>query len=134
MANFDPFESDFRQRANSIRRTPSPTAWNRLEHRLDRQGRTGGRRLFGIRPWMIAALFLVIAGTVGLSLLSDRNESPLAQRSESIEDLDAAFNPAENFDADAFRARLRDTQHGTSDGAHAPAEFRDVTVSAKYRS
>lgn len=134
MANFDPFENDFRQRANSIRRTPSPKAWNRLEHRLDRQKRTGGGKLFGIRPWMIAALFLLIAGTVGLSVLTSRPESPLAQRSQTIEDLDSAFSPAENFDADAFRERLRNTHHGTSDDGHAPSGFRDVTVSAKYRS
>ncbi|OAV45463.1 hypothetical protein [Lewinella sp. 4G2] len=133
MAQFDPFEQEFRQRASGIRRTPSPRAWNRLEHRLDRGSRSS-TRLFGIRPWMIAALFLIVAGTVGLSVLTQRTSSPLAQRSQSIEDLDNAFAPSENFDAETYRKQLRESLPGTRGSAEPNAEFRGLTVNAKYRS
>ncbi|NJC24654.1 hypothetical protein [Neolewinella antarctica] len=142
MGQFDPFDNEFRQRANSIRRTPSPRAWNQLEHRLDRKGRTATQRFIGLRPWMIAALLLLIAGTVGISLLTNRPVSPLAQRSQSVEDLNSAFSPSDNFDVDAFRTRLQTTEPGTPDPdsyrdrdrANTPAEFRDLTVAEKYRS
>ena len=134
MANFDPFEKEFRSRANALRRDPSAKTWDRLERRLDRRDRSGGMHILGIRPWMIAALVLLVAGAFGLSNLSPPQSGPLAQRAQSVEDLDAAFSPAENFDADAFRDQIEQNQAATTDDSGAPAGFRDVVVAEKYRS
>lgn len=134
MANFDPFENEFRQRASSLRRTPSPKAWNRLENRLDRKGSSGGGAILGLRPWMIAAIFLLVVGMVGLSVLEQPSASPLAQRAQTIEDLDNAFAPSENFDAETFRNHLEELgQEETTEDGHTK-EFRDVVIAKKYRS
>ena len=134
MANFDPFENELRGRAGAMRRTPSPQAWNRIERKLDRRGRRNGALVFGLRPWMIAAMLLLVAGLVAITTLDRPDASPLAQRSESIEDLDAAFAPADNFDAEAYRTWLLQSDAGTGDSTDSPSDFRDVTVNAKYRS
>ena len=134
MAQFDPFENDFRQRASGMRRTPSPRTWNRIERRLDRPSTGRGSRMLGLRPWMIAALFLLLAGAVGLGTLNGTGDSPLAQRSETVEDLHDAFAPTENFDVEAYRTYLKSTELGTPGNAALPADFRDLTVAEKYQS
>ncbi len=134
MANFDPFEKDIRQRAGELRRDPSAQAWTRIERRLGQQGRRGGLRLFGIRPWMIAALVLIMAGAIALGSLVTPADSPLAQRSQTVEDLQDAFAPADNFDAEAYRTQLRSSDTGRTTDARPPSDFRDLTVAEKYRS
>ncbi len=128
MATFDPFESEFRRRATGLRRTPSAQAWNRLEHRLDQRG---GVRIFGIRPWMVAALLLLVAGaSIVTSLVTDRN-NPLAQRSQFIEELSTPYVPEESFIPVEYRD---DHSHDHPDTPSAsPLEYRDIIVSAKYR-
>ena len=132
MATYDPLERQIRQRAHSMRRTPSTQAWSRVERRLDRTGRTG---VLGLRPWMIAALFLVVAGVLGLGLvLTEREASPLAQRSESVEDLGDAFAPVDNFDVEEYREWLQSEDTSAAGRTPRPADFRDLTVAKKYRS
>ena len=134
MANFDPFEQDFRQRANGLKIAPNPQTWERLERRLDRRGRAPGLRIFGVRPWLLAAMVLLTAGAFVLMLSLPTNVgSPLAQRAQSVEDLDAAFQPSENFDAERFREQL--LQEAPAVGSETPAvDFRDVVVAEKYRT
>lgn len=126
MAEFDPFEREFRRQAAGLRRTPSSRAWNRVERRLDR--RTSGSTILGIRPWMIAALLLLVAGTVVLTDFADQKEDLLAQRSQSIEELTQPYVPEEPFvpgdyepDPDAVPKVLQD------------GDFRDVVVAEKHR-
>ena len=93
MPTQDSFDRQFRRTARSMRRRPAPRAWDRIETRLDQ--RTRGPRLFGIRPWMIAALVLLFAGAAILTSLRDRTApSPLAQRAESMEELDTPQLPS----------------------------------------
>ena len=133
MANFDPFEQDFRQRANGLKMTPNPKTWDRLERRLDRRGRTSGLRIFGVRPWLLAAMVLLTAGAFVLMTSLPTASSPLAQRAQSVEDLDAAFQPIDNFDAEGYREQLR--QDAPVFGDEAPSlDFRDVVVAEKYRT
>ncbi|MBC6994023.1 hypothetical protein QWY85_08495 [Neolewinella lacunae] len=128
MATFDPFESEFRRRATGLRRTPSAQAWNRLEHRLDQRG---GLRIFGIRPWMVAALLLLVAGaSIVTSVATDRN-NPLAQRSQFIEELNTPYVPEESFNPADYRNELPDGQ--VDSPSATPLEYRDIVVSAKYR-
>ena len=129
--SFDPFDKEFRRRAHGMRRTPSSQAWNRVERNLDRRDRSGGASIYGLRPWMIAALLVLAVGLISFSALSQRSSSPLAQRAQSVEELDEAFAPADNFDAESYRALLRQSDDFTSDRA---PEFRDLTVAEKYRS
>jgi len=128
MATFDPFEKEFRQRANGLRQAPSPRTWNRLERRLDR--RRGGGRILGVRPWMIAALVLLVAGVSIISKLADEQDSPLAQRAQFIEELSTPYTPAEEFIPVEY-------EHGVPDDGtviQQDPNFRDVVVAKKYRS
>ena len=133
MANFDPFEQDFRQRANGLKLTPNPKTWDRLERRLDRRSRNSGMRIFGVRPWLLAAMVLLTAGAFVLMTAIPTTSSPLAQRAESVEDIDAAFQPIENFDVELFREQLRQDAPAVGDDVPA-ADFRDVVVAEKYRT
>ena len=87
MSSPDTFDRKFRRTARAMRRRPAPGGWDRIETRLDR--RTRGPRLFGIRPWLIAAIVLLFAGAVALTSLptTPASVNPLAQRAESVEEL-----------------------------------------------
>lgn len=128
MANFDPFEKEFRRQAGGLRRTPASRNWNRIERRLDkRQG--GGGRVLGIRPWMIAALLLLVAGTTVISKMADDRNNPLAQRSEFIEELSTPYTPMEDFEPIEYL-------NGAPDGGEEiiqDADFRDVVVAREHR-
>ena len=90
MSTPDTFDRQFRRTARSLRRRPGPQTWDRIEHRLD--GR-GGRspRIFGLRPWMIAAVLLLFAGYAALSALPRTTaDDVLAQRAQQVEDLDTS--------------------------------------------
>ncbi len=87
MSRLEPFDRQFRNTARGMRRRPPTDAWDRIEGRLDR--RTRGRRWLGVRPWMIAAVLLLVAGfAVVLSLPQQGPGNPLAQRAQSMEELE----------------------------------------------
>jgi hypothetical protein len=106
MASFDPFEKEFGNRARGLRRTPSTQSWNQLEQRLDRRRR--GIRILGIRPWMIAAMFLIIAGITIASNLKQDHNNPLAKRAEFMEELSAPYVPTEVFEPGEYENGLSD--------------------------
>ncbi len=84
-----PFDRQFRTTARGMRRRPPTEGWERVERRLD--GRARGPRLLGARPWMIAAVLLLVTGfAILLSLPRGGATDPLAQRAESVEELDAS--------------------------------------------
>ncbi|WP_116108305.1 hypothetical protein [Lewinella sp. IMCC34191] len=86
MSTPDSFDRQFRRTARGMRRRPSPGTWDRIEQRLDH--RTPSARFLGIRPWMIAAVVLIVAGLAVLGHIGQRPAyDPLAQRAESIEEL-----------------------------------------------
>ncbi len=88
MANPDNFDRQFRRTARSMRRRPSARTWDRIENQLD--GRRQSARFLGIRPWLIAAVVLIVAGFAAVVNISDRHAyDPLAQRAESMEELDS---------------------------------------------
>ena len=89
MSSPDTFDRQFRRTARGMRRRPGPQTWDRIEQRLDQRGR-GGPRIFGLRPWMIAAVLLLFAGYAALSALPTSVDDVLAQRAQSIEDLDTS--------------------------------------------
>lgn len=124
MAEFDPFEREFRRQATNLRRTPSGRSWNRIERRLDRRNRSGS--ILGIRPWMIAALLLLVAGVFTITGTADRQIDVLAQRSEAIQELHTPYVPAERFEPKEYRGEAIES-------ISQPASFRDVTVAAKHR-
>ena len=123
MAEFDPFEREFRRQAAGLRRTPSPRSWSRVERRLDRRQRGG--HILTLRPWMIAAVLLLVAGFFTLSELAAGNDNVLAQRSESVYELSAPYMPLEDFAPGDFT--------GEPQKAERNAEFRDVMVAKEYR-
>ena len=126
MASFDPFDREFGNRARGMRRTPTTQSWSQLEQRLDRRRR--GTRILGIRPWLIAAMFLIIAGvTIVANMEQDRN-NPLAKRAEFMEDLSAPYVPAETF----VPGEYREDATGNEEVKNDP-DFRDVVVADKYR-
>lgn len=124
MAEFDPFEREFRRQAAGLRRTPSPRSWNRIERRLDR--RQSGGSILGIRPWMLAALVLLVAGIFTITSSADNQINVLAQRAESIQELSAPYQPAEDFVLKEYNGQSADEVEHTK-------EFRDVKVAKKYR-
>jgi hypothetical protein len=126
MASFDPFEKEFGNRARGLRRTPSTQSWNQLEQRLDRRRR--GIRILGIRPWMIAAMFLIIAGITIASNLKQDHNNPLAKRAEFMEELSAPYVPTEVFEPGEYENGMPKGE----DVEHDP-DFRDVVVADKYR-
>ena len=86
MSTPDSFDRQFRRTARGMRRRPATQTWDRIEHRLDRRGRPA--RFFGIRPWMIAAVVLLVAGFATLSNYARHGGyDPLAQRAETLEEL-----------------------------------------------
>lgn len=124
MPVFDPFERAFRRQAEGLRRSPSPHSWNRLERRLDR--RAGSGRLPGIRPWLIAALVLLLAGTFVVTQAARQSAGVLAQRSESILELSTPYTPAEVF-------APGDYEGGPAEAVEQEEDFRDVMVAEAYR-
>ncbi len=85
MSSPDTFDRQFRRTARGLRRRPDPKNWDRIEQRLDRRGRG---RVFGLRPWMIAAVLLLVAGYAALTALPATPDSDvLAQRAQSMEEL-----------------------------------------------
>ncbi|WP_420459866.1 hypothetical protein [Neolewinella sp.] len=87
MSSPDTFDRQFRRTARSLRRRPNPKNWDRIEQRLDRRG-GGSTRILGLRPWMIAAVLLLVAGYAALTALpTTPNCDVLAQRAQSMEDL-----------------------------------------------
>ncbi|MTB51441.1 hypothetical protein [Lewinella sp. W8] len=130
MAEFDPFDQAFRRRANSLRRTPSPRAWNRVENRLDR--RRGGTTILGIRPWMIAALLLIVAGVTVVSEMNTRANNPLAKRAESVEELSSPYTPDETFTPVEYYKAIPDGKAGRILIVRG-SEYRDLTVAPQYR-
>lgn len=130
MATFDPFEKEFRNRANGLRRTPSAQSWNRLEQRLDR--RRGGASIFGIRPWMIAALVLLVAGATIISKFGEDRNNPLAKRAEFMEELSSPYVPEQVFEPkEYFNGIPEDVLK--KDAVERDPDFRDVPVAPKYR-
>ena len=119
MAKFDPFEQEFRRQAQGLSRDPSVRTWDRLERRLDR--RRAPVRVF--RPWMVAALLVLAAGLALVSDLGNDRDSPLAQRSERMEELSAPYVPVEDFEPGVY--------HGGNDAR--PASSLDIPVNEKYR-
>lgn len=126
MATFDPFENEFGKRARSLRRTPSTQSWNQLEQRLDRRRR--GTRILGIRPWMIAALVLIVAGVTIIANAGNNHDNPLARQAEFVEELSAPYTPEEVFEPKEYI-------EGHTDGevVKQDPDFRDVMVAEKYR-
>jgi|GEM_PF-1765798 len=128
MATFDPFDNEFGNRARGLRRTPSAQSWNRLEQRLDRRRRRRGTRILGIRPWMIAALILIVAGvSIIANTATDRN-NPLARQAEFIEELSTPYTPEEVFEPKEY---VR--EHNNAGKVNQDPDFRDVMVAEKYR-
>lgn len=124
MSEFDPFEREFRRQTAGLRRTPSPRSWSRIERRLDR--RSGGGHILGIRPWMIAALVLLMAGTFAISGMGNQQSDVLAQRAESIQELSTPYVPEEVFVPKEYTGEeTEEVEHGH--------DFRDVTVAKKHR-
>jgi len=126
MASFDPFDREFGNRARGLRRTPSTQSWNRLEERLDRRRR--GTRILGIRPWMIAAMVLIVAGATILANMSRDRNNPLAKRAEFMEELHAPYTPAEQFVPKEYYHDIPTEEVERDPG------FRDVMVAEKYRA
>ncbi|WP_116127378.1 hypothetical protein [Lewinella sp. IMCC34183] len=88
MPTQDSFDRQFRRTALGLRRRPAPRTWDRIEARLDR--RTRGPRWLGVRPWVIAAVIVLVAGVAALTHLAlPSGETALAQRAESVEELTA---------------------------------------------
>ncbi len=127
MASFDPFEKEFGNRARGLRRTPSSDSWNRLERRMDGR-RRGGATIFGLRPWMIAALVLLVAGVSIISKVSADRNNPLAKRAEFMEELSAPYTPDKAFVPEDYRPAS-----GTEETIERDPDFRDVEVAKKYR-
>ncbi|MEM9930540.1 MAG: hypothetical protein AAF840_12020 [Bacteroidota bacterium] len=128
MASFDPFEKEFSRRARGLRRTPSNDAWNRLERRMDGR-RPGGATIFGIRPWMIAALFLIVAGVSIISKVTDDANNPLAKRAAFMEELSTPYVPEQAIEpANYLPSPPLNPQENLSE-----ADFRDVEIAPKYR-
>ena len=131
MSTSDPFDRQFRRTARDMRRRPGPRTWDRIEHRLDH--RDGRGRIIGIRPWMIAAVILIVAGVVALTQLPFRNTyDPLAQRAESVEEL---------TDLEVTRVRFPDydpvAEGSTAGQLVSPSEARvsrsQLAPAPKYR-
>ncbi len=128
MASFDPFEKEFGRRARGLRRTPSADSWNRIERRMDGR-RRGGASIFGIRPWMIAALVLIVAGVTIISKVTEDRNNPLAKRAEFMEELSTPYTPEQTFEPEEYTpGRSLDSETETQD-----PDFRDVEVAPKYR-
>lgn len=125
MSTLDPFDRKFGNRARQLRRAPNAQAWDRLEARLDQRRRR--TRLFGVRPWLVAAMLLLVAGVAALSDLGRQPSNPLAKRAEFIEELHAPYVPAEPF-------QPRDYDPATETSPVTDADFRDVMVAEKYRA
>ena len=126
MSRNDLFDREFGHRARGLRRTPSTRSWDQLEARLDRRRR--GTRILGIRPWMVAALFLLAAGVAIISDLTPRQADVLAQRAEFMEELTTPFVPSEPFTPEFH---LDGTPIGSE--AEVDPDFREVPVADKYR-
>ncbi|TXF89726.1 hypothetical protein FUA23_09775 [Neolewinella aurantiaca] len=126
MASFDPFDREFGNRARGMRRTPSVQSWSQLEERLDQRRR--GTRIFAIRPWMAAAVFLIVACVFTIAEIKQDRNNPLAKRAEFIEELSAPYVPEEAFEPKEY-------QSGDSMGREVEQDpdFRDVVVADKYR-
>lgn len=131
MSHSDPFDRQFRRTARDLRRRPGPRTWDRIEQRLDH--RDGKARIIGIRPWMIAAMILIVAGVAALTQLPVRNAyDPLAQRAESVEEL---------ADYEVTRVRFPDYdplhEGSAADELVSPAEARaprsQLAPAPKYR-
>ncbi|MFT6001209.1 MAG: hypothetical protein ACI81P_003678 [Neolewinella sp.] len=131
MASFDPFEKEFRSRAQGLRRTPSNQGWNRIEQRLDRR-RRGGVSIFGLRPWMIAALVLIVAGVSIISNIGEDRNNPLAKRAAFMEELSSPYIPEQTFEPKEYfngiPAEVLET-----DAMDPDPDFRDVQVARKYQ-
>ncbi|MBB4077438.1 hypothetical protein GGR28_000039 [Lewinella aquimaris] len=129
MSSQDSFERKFRHTARGMRRRPAPRNWDRIESHLDRRDR--GSAYFGIRPWMIAAIVLILAGyAVVANLPSQSGPDPLAQRAQSVEELDVLTVPPVS--------RIPDYQPLSDDRADGFLVSRSETrsrlaVSPKYR-
>jgi len=128
MASFDPFDREFGNRARGLRRTPTVHAWSQLEERLDRRRR--GSRILGIRPWLIAAMFLIVAGITIVANMNYDPNNPLAKRAEFMEELSTPYipGPAEEFAPGNYPDETADDNKVEHD-----PDFRDVVVADKYR-
>lgn len=127
MSRNDLFDREFGHRARGLRRTPSARSWDQLEARLDRRRR--GTRILGIRPWMVAALFLLAAGITVIAELTPREPAVLAQRAEFMEELSTPFVPQEPF---VPEFNLDGTPIGSE--VEVDPDFREVPVADKYRA
>lgn len=89
MPQQDPMEELFRQNAHRLEQRPSLHTWRRLERKLDRQK---GRSSHGAHfpPLLLYAVAILFFGLITLALLQLPNgqDRSLAQRPESVEELD----------------------------------------------
>jgi len=131
MASFDPFEKEFRNRAQGLRRTPSTQGWNRIEQRLDRR-RSGGASVFGIRPWMIAALVLLVAGASIISKIGEDRNNPLAKRAEFMEELSTPYVPEQTFEPKEYFNGIP-AEVLEAGAVERDPDFREVPVARKYQ-
>ena len=131
MSSPDTFDRQFRRTARGLHRRPNPKNWDRIEQRLDRRG-GGSVRIFGLRPWMIAAVLLLVAGYAALTALpATDGEEVLAQRAQSVEELPLEATTPASVRIAPY-APLRD---GRADGSLVSRSepTARLTVSPKYR-
>jgi hypothetical protein len=130
MSTSDNFDRQFRRTALGMRRRPAPRSWDRIEHRLDRRDRSRGF-LTGFRPWMIAAVLILVAG-LGVIAGFPPEPDPLAQRAERMEELsDPVITPGTQPRIPDYRP----VEDGRRDGyLMSPSEGTSrLTVAPKYR-
>lgn len=89
MPQRDPMEELFRQNAHRLEQRPSLQTWRRLERRLDRQKGRNSRN-FHLPPLLLYAAVILFLGVMMIALLQlpNKQDRSLAQRPESIEELD----------------------------------------------
>ncbi|NJB85806.1 hypothetical protein GGR26_001551 [Lewinella marina] len=89
MSKLDSFDRQFRRTARGMRRPAGPQQWDRIEQLLSRrQSGPAAVSWMGVRPWMVAAVVLLVAGFAAFTQLPrPAQDTVLAQRPESVEDL-----------------------------------------------
>lgn len=113
--HLDRFDRDFRTRGRALRRTPTVRNWNRIEGRLDRRNRRS--TLSAVRPWMVAALFVLAAGLAVISqLTTQRLSDPLARAVESVEELGVPV-PVEQVARARYTTDYAPIEEGSGRGA-----------------
>ncbi len=112
MPQRDPMEELFRQNAHQLEQRPSLQTWRRLERRLDRHNGRGNHR-FHLPPLLLYAMLLLFLGMITLALvqLPIKQDRSLAQRPESIEELD--LSPAHLLITPSYNGIQEGSRHQT---------------------